>query len=618
MWVGADYGSALNRIKEGKVTWFGAEQGLTPGAHTALLEDGEARLWIGSRNGLQTLRGDVVQRYGRRDGLSHEKVNALCLARDGAVWIGTAGGLTRAQSGRLEDYSKRNPALKTSVLCLYEDPGGTLWLGTDGDGLLRMQDGQVASFSYSRGLLSGSIYSVLEDHSGNLWLGSSRGIFRVAKPELVAVASGQRPGVTSIGYGKSDGILSSGQYREVTQPAACRSLDGRLWFRSTQGVVTVDPARIQVNERPPPVVIEQVIADRQTVWERLGSDPMVALEIPKGRGQLEIRYTALSLRASERNHFRYRLLGVDPDWVEAGTRRSAYYTKVPPGQYRFEATASNNDGRWNQAGTAVVLRVLPYFWQTRAFALASFAVGVGAVVSLAAWAARLRMKRELRRLEQQHAIERERARIARDMHDELGAKLARISFQGATARRVLGDPQKAAPQVEKMAETARELVASLDEIVWAVDPANDSLENIAGYICRYAGQFFDESAITCEFAIPEALPAIKLPSDVRHHLFLACKEALTNVMRHARATHVKITMSLAPDRVEVQIADNGVGLDAPAADDPHRRLRSGNGLNNIRERLTTVGGRAEFASNARGTTVRMTVPLGLAACHPFI
>jgi ligand-binding sensor domain-containing protein/signal transduction histidine kinase len=618
LWVGADYGNALNRIKNGKVTLFDRQEGLVPGAHTALLEDAEGRLWIGSRNGLQTMLGNSLRRYGREDGLSHEKINALCLSRDDAVWIGTAGGLSRAAYQEIEDWSTRDPLLKAAILCLYEDTDGSLWLGTDGIGLLHMRGTNVARFSSETGLLSDSIYSVQPDDSGNLWLGSSRGIFRVARAGLEALAAGEQDAVTPIGYGKSDGILSSGQYREVTQPAACRSIDGRLWFRTPQGVAVVDPARININRRPPPVTIEEVIGDRKPVWQRLGSGPDGTITIPKGRGELEIRYTALSLRAAERNRFRYQLEGIDRGWVEAGGRRSAYYNKVAPGEYVFRVTACNNDGLWNPEPKVLRLEVLPHFWQTRSFLAIALAAALGCVISAAAWISRVRIKRELRRMEQQHAIERERSRIARDMHDELGAKLARISFQGATAKRVLSDPAQAGPQVEKMAETARELVTSLDEIVWAVDPANDSLEHLAGYICRYAGQFFEESSILCEFEIPENLPPWKLSSDVRHHLFLAYKEALTNVMRHAEATKVRIILQISSDTFELHVADNGRGISTlDAGSSSSRPKRVGHGLNNIRERLESTGGRAEITSGPQGTTVRLVVPLS-AACHPFI
>ncbi len=609
LWVGTDYSNPLNRIQSGRVSLYGREQGLVPATQTALLEDEDSTLWIGTREGLQSFHDGAFNRYTTRDGLSHDKINALCLGHDGTLWVGTGGGLTRRSGGRFVDLSAGNPPLKANILSLYEDVQGTLWIGTRGDGLLRWAQGRAVGFSVNEGLLSDSIYSVLEDNRGNLWLNSSRGVFRVSKQELEAVAEGEKDQVSSISYGKADGILASGQYREVTQPAACKSRDGRLWFRTTQGVAVVDPEQIRTNRRPPPVVIEEIIADRKSVARPLQSGGTVI--VPKGRGELEIHYTALSLRAPERNRFRYRLEGVDPDWVEAGNRRYAYYNKVAPGDYRFQVIACNNDGVWNEAGATVRLELEPHFWQTRWFLALCVLTTLGAVAGSVTWATRLRMRRQLQRLEQQHAIERERARIARDMHDELGAKLARISFQGATARRALDNPAQAGPQIENMAQTARELVLSLDEIVWAVDPENDSLENLASYICRHASEFFENSPVACEFLIPTALPPCHLPSDARHNLFLATKESLTNVLKHSQAAHVQVQFVVRDGELEIRIEDDGIGLARPPGAEAvgDRPRRGGRGLANIRERLAAIGGWAEIIPGDKGTRVRLVVPL---------
>ena len=613
LWVGTDYGSTLNRIQNGQITRYGPELGFVTAATTALVEDGDGTVWAGTRDGLQCFRNGRFTNYLTADGLSHDKINALCLGRGGELWIGTGSGLSLWNDGRFTNLAARIPQLKTIILSLYEDAEGALWIGTKGDGLLRWKNGAVQAFAGDEGLSSDSIYSVLEDQRGSLWLNGSRGIFRLGKTELAAVAAGQQARVTSIAYGKADGIISSGQYGEVTQPAGCRGKDGRLWFRTTQGVATVDPDKITTNVLPPPVAIEEVLADRRTVAATPLLGALGLVTIPKGRGELEIRYTALSLRASEKNRFRYRLEGVDPDWVEAGNRRYAYYNKVVPGDYRFHVIACNNDGVWSEAGATVNLSLQPHFWQTAWFLAVCVLASVGTVAGSVAWVTRSRMRRELERLEQQHAIERERARIARDMHDELGAKLTRISFQGATAKRSLADPALVGPQIEKMAQTARELVLSLDEIVWAVDPENDSLENLVSYTCRHASEFFENSPVACEFVIPAALPPCRLASDVRHNLFLATKEALTNVLKHAQARQVRIQLTPRGGEFEIEIADDGIGLAGAPPQDPasEKTRRAGHGLANIRERLAAIGGRAEISRAEPGTRVRFIMPLGV-------
>jgi signal transduction histidine kinase len=265
--------------------------------------------------------------------------------------------------------------------------------------------------------------------------------------------------------------------------------------------------------------------------------------------------------------------------------------------------------------------VLPLFWQTWWFVSLMVAASLGAVGGVARYATRRRMQRKLERLEQQNALERERARIARDMHDELGAKLTRISFQGATASRNLADPAQARQHIAKMSETARELVASLDQIVWAVDPENDSLDNLANYICRYASDFVESSAIQCELVIPTELPHHRLSTEVRHNVFLAVKEALNNALKHSGATRVILAIAVRHGEVEVRIADNGCGM-ADARDSAARNERIGRGLANMRERMASIQGRFELDSSPeRGTEVRLIVPLSgrrerLSSIHP--
>jgi signal transduction histidine kinase len=337
-----------------------------------------------------------------------------------------------------------------------------------------------------------------------------------------------------------------------------------------------------------------------------------SVKISPGRGDLEIHYAALSFRAPERNKFKYKLEGLDPDWIEAGTRQVAYYNNLAPGNYRFHVVACNNDGVWNNEGAILPVILQPHLWQTWWFRGAAVVLVAGLIGGAARYTTRKRMARKLERLEQQHAIEKERSRIARDMHDELGAKLTRISFQGASAKRRLADPAEAELQIEGISRTARELVSSLDEIVWAVDPENDSLDSLANYVSRYASEFFDDSSVECHLRIPGELPASRLATDVRHNVFLSVKEALNNVLKHSGATRVEVELRASGREVELIITDNGVGM--PLIDSngggSARTRRTGHGLANMRERLTAIKGRCEVISEpGKGTKILLALPL---------
>lgn len=610
LWAGTDYGGGLNRLKDGNVTTYGQEQGLAVNATTAItavFEDDQEHLWIGARDTLQCWDG---QKFTAFPEIANRMINALCGGTAGVVWIGTREGLVRWRAGLFEDISANNAQLKVSILSLYEDKANTLWIGTRGRGLLRLKNGVLAEFAKDRGLFNNSLYSILEDGRSNLWLNSSAGIFRVDKNELEAVACGKKSDFTSISYGKADGILISGQYQDVTQPAACKSVDGRLWFRTTQGVAVVDPDKISSNRRPPPVVIQEIIADKkplgnlQTTGESQGK-----IIVQPGRGEVEIHYAALSFSAPEKNQFRYRLQNEDLSWVDAGTRRVAFYNNLRPGQYHFQVTACNNDGVWNDTGASVTLQFKPHFWQTTWFLVVAGMALIGVVSGSARYITRRRLQRKLERLEHQNALEKERARIARDMHDELGAKLTSISFQGAMARRRLSNPAEAERQIDRMSETARELVLSLDQIVWAVDPKNDTLENLATYVCRYASEFLENSQLRCEFMIPTKLPDYRLSTEVRHNVFLAVKEVLNNAVKHADANRVTLKLMVRTEEFEINIADDGRGIAAEESE-AGRIKRTGHGLTNLKERLSSIHGRFELNTEAgHGLEVRLIVPL---------
>jgi signal transduction histidine kinase len=331
----------------------------------------------------------------------------------------------------------------------------------------------------------------------------------------------------------------------------------------------------------------------------------------------------LSFVAPERVRFRYRLEGLEDEWVET-TERTVNYSFLPPRDYTFRVIACNNDGVWNQTGATLALTVLPHLWQTWWFRLAAAlaaATGVGATVR---GITRRRYRRRLERLERQRAIEKERARIAKDIHDDLGASLTRITLLSQTARADLDQPEQAAADLDRIYDTARDLTRAMDEIVWAVNPQHDTLDSLVSYLGGFAQDFLSAANIRCRLHVPVDLPAIPVTAEVRHNLFLAFKEAVNNVVRHAAATEARVVMSLEAPSLILTIQDNGKGFERPlnverstlnvqrseAAASSSARLASGNGLVNMQRRLEEIGGRCVVESApGRGTIIQFTVPL---------
>ena len=316
--------------------------------------------------------------------------------------------------------------------------------------------------------------------------------------------------------------------------------------------------------------------------------------------------------------FKYRLNGFETEWINAGDQRTVNYNYIPPGHYSFQVIACNNDGIWNKTGASLPFSVLPYFWQTLWFRILAWIGIVTASGGLVWFETRRRMRRKLERLEWQRAVEHERARIAHDIHDDLGAHLTRISMLSESARSELDNPERAAAGLNQIYKTAHELTRAMDEIVWAVNPRHDTLEGLTSYLEKFAQDLLAAAAIRCRLDMPLELPSWRLTADVRHNLFLAFKEALHNVVKHSTAseTSIRLTPGQAlsnwSSKTMAGVLPPDINRERPP--DNLSRLSTGNGLENMARRLAEIHGRCQIQSvPGQGTKVVFTVPLRIFA-----
>jgi diguanylate cyclase (GGDEF)-like protein len=405
LWVGT-WGDGLDVLEGSRFKAFHVKDGLPSEIIRCLYRDRESTLWIGTDSGgLVSERDGKFTVYGARDGLSGATVLAILEDRDGNLWLGTeGGGLNRFSHGKFTAFTTKDGLSDDTVLALYEDADGCLWIGTDGGGLNRLKDGKFSRFTRREGLFDDVQYEILEDGRGNLWMSCSRGIFRVRRAELEEIAEGRRDALVSQSFGRADGMRSA-ECSGFTQPAGWKTRDGKLWFPTIEGAVVIDPDRIRTNTLPPPVVVEQVLADRH---------PMARTdeaELEPGRGDLEFHYAGLSFVDPDRVSFRYMLDGFDREWVDAGSRRVAFYTNIPPGRYTFRVRAANNDGVWSDKDATVRFRLRPHFRQTPWFyglcAVGLVLAGFGAARMRAA-RARAR-ERELQQIVAERTLQLEEA-----------------------------------------------------------------------------------------------------------------------------------------------------------------------------------------------------------------
>jgi ligand-binding sensor domain-containing protein/signal transduction histidine kinase len=618
LWVGADFDGGLGHLHDGKFTRYATKDGLSEGAVRVLHEDRGGKLWIGTSGGLTVMNGGSFKRYSTRDGLGANGIRAILETHDGALWFGTEGGLSRWTGGGFTNLSRANGLADDSVTALFEDEEHCLWVGTVG-GLTRLHAGVCRTFTSHEGLYDDKIFEIIGDGQGWLWFTCPRGIFRVRKSDFNDVEQGRKELLTSIVYGKTDGLEST-ECNGAAKPSACRTRDGRLWFATSKGLTSVAPETANLNLVPPPVYIESVTAERRLLLEPIRrpsdvtaespSSGLWLLRVPPGRGEMEFHYTALNFQAPESCRFKYKLEGVDSDWIEAGSRRTAHYNNLYPGDYQFRVMACNKNGVWSSQAASLAVNLQPHLWQRGWLRVSAALLVIGAASGLARYSTRKRMQRRLELAEHRHAVERERGRIAKDIHDDLGSSLTRIMMLGERAEDGLEKREDVGVHVQKIVASARNTVQALDEIVWAVNPENDSLEGLIEYLAHYADEFFEETEIHCRLQMPLEIPPLELPAEVRHGLFMVVKEVFHNVLKHARATEVRVQLVLVRERLELQIEDNGCGFEPTQ----NGSGRQGNGLGNMRKRIGELGGQIEITSEpGAGTRVKISAPLKSAA-----
>lgn len=631
LWIGTA-GEGLYRWQPSGGRRYGSADGFPDADILSLFEDREGHLWIGTaESGVFRFHDGRFRNFATPDGFPARSITSLVQDPGGDLWIGSnGGGLYRYSGGKFSLYSRREGWGGDFIRTLHVDAEGALWIGSGGGGLTRMKDGWFHTIGSQEGLSDDVVSQILEDDFGNLWVGTNRGICRFHKGDFEALASGRSRSVAVVAYGKSDGMESL----ECTggfHPAGLKTEDGALWFSTVKGAVRMTPEALIVSggqdaagagrsaRSAPSVVIEEVWSDGVRLLDAprmSGTGPVPPrLVIHPDYKNLEIRYTAPTLTAPEKVRFRYRLEGLDTDWVDTGGNRTARFGKLPPGEYRFRVSACSGDGVWDEGDTGLGLVLRPHFWQRRWF----LAGNLLAMAGLTAAGIRLRERRKLQRaiqaLERQNAVEQERRRIAQDMHDELGSRLAKVSFLCELTRGTVDRPEEVAARVDGIARASRATLATLDEMVWAVNPQNDTLEHLAAYIGEYAKEFFQTTLIECGVRMPPSLDARPLPAEVRHHLFLAVQEALSNVLKHSGATRVQVLLSFGASGFRILIEDNGRGfpascLDGVVAGKPVASPSGRNGLTNMRRRLEAIG--APFCVENRkegGARVCLTLPL---------
>src|SRR5262249_9198153 len=418
LWVGHEYG--LYRFQDEKFT--DDRQMTTRGWPYAIFQDSKGAFWFGFAGRITRYHNGEVKDFSVKDGLGGF-VQPIYEDRQGRIWIGTYGGLAQYVDDHLVFLTEKDGLSSDRVRAIYQDSDGVLWVGTYDGGLNRYKDGKFTSYTTKEGMFSNGVFAILEDRRANFWMSSNQGIYRVSKQQLNDFAAGKITKVVSVSYGMADGMLKT-ECNGGRHPSAIKTRAGGRWFPPFDGIAVVAPEAVTFNDVPPPVVIEHVMLDREQL------DVRSPIEVRPGQDNLEIDYAGLSFIKTEQMQFKYKLEGLDEDWVDAGNRRVAYFSHLPSGKYVFRVIAANSEGVWSSEGVALRVSVLPPFWKTWWFGVlvAASLVGVALLIH----------HRRVAGLKQRHAEresftaqliesqEAERKRIAGELHDSLGQSLVLI------------------------------------------------------------------------------------------------------------------------------------------------------------------------------------------------
>jgi signal transduction histidine kinase len=656
IWIGT-WGAGLARYADGRFTTFSGKNGLTSGVITSIYmdhqgvlwvgtqagrlftqagrlfrmrgrrfelvhptlgsdhtvvrtihEDSEGVLWFGTDQGLLSLKHGVWRLETSKDGLAADNVSVIISSRTaGTLWVGSYGGLTCIRKGHFKRWTQADGLPSNSIRSLYEDSEGVLWIGTYDGGLARFQNGKFTRYTTREGLFSNGVFQILEDSHGYLWMSCNRGIYRVLKRELREFAMGRRGAIDSIVYGKSDGMRS--EECNGGSPAGIRARDGKLWFPTLDGVAIIDPDSVVTNPTPPPVVIESAAIDNET-------QPLTdEIRISPGKENLEIRYTAPSLINSDRIRFRYKLEGLDRDWVEAGTRRVAYYSHLAPGHYIFHVTAANSDGLWNSDGQSLPVMVLPPFYRTWWFITSVLLLIAGIVVL--AWRYRVAQLKHANEL--QHAFsreliasqERERKRIAAELHDSLGQHLVVIKNLALLSLEKEIRDQASRPRIEEICDEAAQALSEVREISYNLRPYQLDRIGLTKAIEAVVRRAADATTIAFRADIDSIDSVLKADSEINFYRIV--QECLNNVVKHSQATVVDVAVRRSATRLLLSVQDNGKGF-TPDGTSRRDGTQGGFGLLGIAERAQLLGGKMSSRSApGQGTTI--TVEISLSENH---
>ena len=587
------WGSVFSRgifsIKDGQLTNYNLvdpeQNAVIRGVYSILEDEKEDVFYFGtSRSGIQKWEdGRTLKQWNHREGLSNSHVHSITIDQEGAVWAATNYAVNRITADSVIVYGFDQGLLTPLVVSLHndDDPDNSVWLGSYGGGLFRFQHEKFFQFHQENGFPIEAVFQIIEDDGGYFWMTSDQGLYRFDKQEMHEFADGIIDSYTYELFTKQDG-LATNSFSSLVQPTAAKGPDGELYFATLKGVIIIDPDKIGRNETSPIIYFDDISVD----FEPVNAEAALTLEPEKQ--SFEISYTALNFKAPEQLRFRYMLENFDNDWIEAGDRRTAFYTNISPGEYTFRVMAQNSDGIWSKEAAILPVRIEAAFYETMWFRILAVLLVTGLIVGFFQY--RLLNLKKLLNM---------RVQIANDLHDEIGSNLSSVILKSRMLETQESPKENLVKGLQDIQLTTQKTAQAMREIIWLINPKHDVVEDVVFQIKDIAESMLGDLERQIESNLD--FESAKISSGSRRNLILIYKELLHNIVKHAEAKKVVISFNRDDTAYILSVEDDGKGFDL--------NTKNGSthyGLNSLKERALAMKGNLNIESESgKGTKITL-------------
>lgn len=582
--------------------------GFTDAEIFAIKEDSKGNIWIAASDRLIVYdeNEESIRNFTTNDGLYFNHARALFEDDDGTMWVGTGFGLNTIKNNKVQKV-KLLPTNVTEagfsepyVRAIYKDRHGTMWIGTYGNGIFRIKNNQVSNITTEHGLFDNIISHLIEDEFGNFWMGSNKGISQVSIEELNGAADGNINSVKAYSFGVADG-MNSAETNGGFQPNTFADSLGRIYFPTVAGVAVVSTRDVQKNEIVPPVYIEHISTNE--IEFPISSHITTSYDTP----YIDIKYTAINFTDPKKVEFKYRIKGLDENWIEAGGNRSTLISRLPPGEYTFQVIASNSDGVWNNEGASLAISVIPPFWQTNwfYFIITVLFFASGSTVYY------LRIKTLERKNEQQKRFteqliesqESERRRIASELHDGLGQQILVIKNRAELAKIHANRVTSLHEQLDEILNSAVSSIQSVRTITHGLRPVHLERFGLTQSLENLCDQLQQSTSIDWSYHIDDLDGLI--PKNAEINFYRVIQEGTNNIIKHASAGEASVVVNVEGPKIKAVVWDDGKGFDLHQAE-----ISKGLGFLGMKERIEILNGTLRIHSEVgKGTTITIEIPI---------